>query len=277
MNLLHILFAIIYGLVVGAVANALADELPYRRKPAMPRYPDGERRTGLAMSGLLAFALGKRASSQGHKLDWRHPLTELLAIALTLVTLYAANQYQMPFIQVAFWVIYAAFFTLVVVIDVEHHLILFVVIYPFAAVALLDALLTGAQPETLIESVIGGAVGYGVFFLLFNGGALFAYVLGRLRGQEITEVAFGYGDVMLAGVVGLILGWKAFLFAMVATILLGAVGALVIIVYQRVFRGGYSAFGAMPYGPYIVAGSMLVMLFPNETVAFLVPAAVGVL
>lgn len=277
MSVLHVIFALVYGLIVGAVANALADELPYRRKPAMPRYPDGERRTGVLMSGLLTFLSGKRASSQGHLLEWRHPLTEFLAIGLTLWTLNATVVYDMSLIQIIFWLIYVAFFTLVVVIDMEHHLILFVVIIPFVAVALADALFTGLQPETLIEALIGGAVGYGIFFILFNGGAFFAYVMGRLRGQDIREVAFGFGDVMLAGVVGLILGWKAFLFAMVATILLGAAGALLIIVYQKVFRGGYSAFAAMPYGPYIVAGAMMVMLYPNETVRLLVPAAAGVL
>jgi len=271
MDVLSIVFAIVYGLIVGAVANALADELPYRRRPMMPRYPDSEPRTGVLMSGLLTYLMGKRTSSQGNNLDLRHPLTELLAIVLTLLTLNAAALYQMPTIQVIFWLIYVAFFTLVTVIDMEHHLILFVVINPFVIIAVVDAILTGRQPDTLIESLIGGAVGYGVFFVLFNGGAFFSYIVGRLRGEEINEVAFGYGDVMLAGVVGLILGWKAFIFALVATILLGAAGALIIIIYQRIFRGGYTAFAAMPYGPYIVAGAMLVMLYPNQTIALLVP------
>jgi leader peptidase (prepilin peptidase)/N-methyltransferase len=270
-------FAVVYGVVIGAVVNALADELPFRRRPKWPRYPDFERRRGLAMSGILAFVLGKRTSSAGNALDWRHPLTEVLAVVLTVLTLNAAQQYGVSLAQVVFWLIYVAFFTLVVVIDVEHHLILYVVISPFLAVALADALLTGRFPDVLVESVIGGVVGYVVFFALFNGGALFAYVIGKLRGQPLNEVAFGYGDVMLAGVVGLILGWKAFLFAMVATILLGALGALMFIVYQRVFRGGYSAFAALPYGPYIVAGAMLVMLYPRETIGLLVPAASGAL
>ncbi len=272
MTIFHILFAIVYGVIVGAIANALADELPYQRPPTMPRYPDGEARRGMLMSGLLTFLMGKRTSSQGNKLDFRHPLTELLAIALTLWTLNASTIYQVSAVQVIFWLIYVALFALIIVIDMEHHLILIVVINPFVIITVVDALLTGRQPDTIIEALIGGAVGYGVFFILFNGGAFFAYVLGKLRGQAITEVAFGFGDVMLAGVVGLVLGWKAFLFAMVATILLGAAGALAIIIYQRIFKGGYSAFAAMPYGPYIVAGAMLVMLYPNQTIAFLVPA-----
>jgi prepilin signal peptidase PulO-like enzyme (type II secretory pathway) len=277
MDVWGVLFAVIYGLVAGAAANALADELPYRRAPRLPRYPDGEPRRGLLMSGVLTFALGRRTSPKGNRLGWRHPLSEVLAVVLSLVTLNAATQYQTPVVQVVFWFVYVAFFTLIVVIDMEHHLILYVVINPFVVLALLDAVLTGAFPDTVIEALIGGAVGYGVFFLLFNGGALFAYLVGKMRGESINDVAFGYGDVMLAGVVGLILGWKAFLVAMVATILLGAVGALVVIVYQRVFRGGYSAFAAMPYGPYIVAGALLMMLYPNETIQWLIPAAAGVL
>ncbi|NOG49568.1 MAG: hypothetical protein HND48_09075 [Chloroflexi bacterium] len=150
---------------------------------------------------------------------------------------------------------------------------MFVVINPFVVVAILDALLTqkNAPPE-IVEALIGGAVGYGVFFLLYQGGFLFTRIMSKRRGREIKEVAFGYGDVMLAGVVGLLIGWRLFLFSMYITIILGALGALLFILSRRLLGTRYSAFTALPYGPYIVAGALIMILFPTQVGGLLLGA-----
>lgn len=256
----------IYGWIAGVIVNALADDLPRRVRPTLPHYPDGERRPVIAWSAILAFLSGYWGSSRGHMLSARHILTEIGTIILCLVT-YAATSQRIDAspLQLIFWQIHVVFFALITVIDMERKLILFVVINPFVVVAILDALLTGdyARPA-IVESLIGGALGYGIFFLMYQGGFLFTAILGRARGEEIDEVAFGYGDVMLAGVVGLLLGWRLFLFAMTFTIILGALGAVLYLVLLRLLGSRYSAFTALPYGPYIVAGALIMMLFPAQ-------------
>lgn len=265
-------FIFIYGWIAGMIINALADDLPRRVSPSLPHYPDGEPRPLIAWSSVLAFLSGYWGSSRGSMLTFRHLVTEVGTIILCFVTYAAASaRTDASTLQIVFWLLYAAIFTLITVIDIEHKLILFVVINPFAVLAILDALLTGETAgPTILEALAGGVMGYGIFFLMYQGGFLFTSVLGRARGEEITEVAFGYGDVMLAGVVGLILGWRLFLFSMTFTIILGAAGAVLYLILLRLLGSRYSAFTALPYGPYIVAGALIMMLFPAQVGGMLI-------
>jgi leader peptidase (prepilin peptidase) / N-methyltransferase len=262
----------IYGWLAGIVVNALADDLPRRVRPELPHYPDGETRPLVAWSAVLAFLSGYWGSSNGVMLKFRHLWAEIGTLILCLATYSATSaRPDASALQIAFWMVYAAIFALIVVIDIEHKLILFVVINPFVVLAVADAVLTGGSaPPVLLDALLGGALGYGIFFLMYQGGFLFTSVMGRARGEEIREVAFGYGDVMLAGVVGLVLGWKLFLFAMTFTIILGAIGALLYLVLLRLIGSRYSAFTALPYGPYIVAGCLIMLLYPAQVGGMLV-------
>jgi len=119
------------------------------------------------------------------------------------------------------------------------------------------------------ESLAGGLLGFAIFFLMYNGGYLFTYVLGRLRGEKITEIAFGYGDVMLAMLSGLMLGWRALIFAMFVTVFAGAFGAIIYLVSRRLLGQRYSAYTALPYGPYIVLGTIMLLLYREPVIEFL--------
>lgn len=285
--LIKVIIAIIVGLIAGGIVNALADDLPLRRSPRLPRYvPDSKKRAAhsadeverattqeddeprplLAWLGLTAFLFGKRTSPGGVRLNWRYPLTELFTVFLMILTIYAThNDPDVPALQLAIWLGYMAIFALITVIDIEHKLILFVVIIPSAVFAILDAILTPEQATPhLRDALIGGAAGFIVFFILYNGGFLFTYVMGILRGEKINEIAFGYGDVMMATLSGLILGWQALIFAMFITVFLGAFGAIVYLLSRALIGSRYSAFTALPYGPYIVAGTILVLLFGEQ-------------
>ena len=50
--------------------------------------------------------------------------------------------------------------------------------------------------------------------------------MARARGQSIDEVAFGFGDVTLAGLIGLIVGWPAVVLALLIGILAAGVFSL---------------------------------------------------
>ncbi|MFZ2880779.1 MAG: A24 family peptidase [Phototrophicaceae bacterium] len=274
MDVVSVLLVIVIGLAAGAVVNALSDDLPRRVRPQLPHYPDGEPRELSAWLGITAFLTGQRRSSGGAALSWRHPITEVALVLLMLLTVSVVRQRaDYSDLQLVFWLFHVTALVLVTVIDIEHKLILFVVINPFVVVAIFDALLTqkNAPPE-IVEALIGGAVGYGVFFLLYQGGFLFTRIMSKRRGREIKEVAFGYGDVMLAGVVGLLIGWRLFLFSMYITIILGALGALLFILSRRLLGTRYSAFTALPYGPYIVAGALIMILFPTQVGGLLLGA-----
>lgn len=261
-----VLFCAFIGLFIGGLINVLADDLPQRNNPKFPHYPDGSPRPLTAWLGLSAFSTGQHSSSSGSKLSLRHPLTELGTALLFAITVLASHdEPNMSSIQLAFWLTHMAIFILITVIDLEHRLILFIVIIPAAVLAVLDAIITPIyQDPDLRLSLLGGVLGFSIFFLMYLGGYLFSYVVSRLRGYELPEVAFGYGDVMMATLSGLILGWQPLIFAMFITVFLGAFGALVYLALRAIIGHRYSMFTALPYGQYIVIGTIIMLLFSTE-------------
>lgn len=260
----------IIGILVGGVINVLADDLPYKRAVRFPpRYKDGTPRPPIAWLGITAFLFGKRVAPDGSKLGRRYPLTELFTAGLMLLTLVAtADDPNMTPLQLTFWLVYMAIFSLITVIDLEHRLILFVEIIPACVIAIIDAAVTG-YGATLQNALIGGVVGFVVFFILYLGGFLFIYVMSVTRGHPTDEVAFGYGDVMLITLSGLILGWQALIPAMFITVFLGALGAIVWMAGRWLKGNRGSLFTPLPYGQYIVVATIIMLLFSTEVTRFL--------
>ena len=89
-------------------------------------------------------------------------------------------------------------------------------------------------------------------------------ILGQLRGQEINTVAFGFGDVMLMTLSGALLGVSHTFFALFIAVFLGAFGAFLYIVGLALFGSRYNWFTALPYGPYIVFATLLMLLYGDE-------------
>jgi leader peptidase (prepilin peptidase) / N-methyltransferase len=266
-DLLTLIAYIGIGWLVSFLINSIADTLPQDRLPALPTYSDGTARPPLAWSAILAFALGLRRTPSGASLSWRHWWTEVGTAAAFGVAVWVMHDKPLIDVQKWLWLVYLAMLILITVIDIEHRLIFFVTAIPLGLLALLDAALTpsssGPNPN-LSDALIGAAVGFGTFFIFYLGGMGFVYITSKLRGEELDEVAFGYGDVILAAACGAILGWQRLIFAMMFTVFLGAFGAIVYMA-MRVFRNqGYSAFTPLPYGPYIVAGTLIMLFFNNE-------------
>ena len=265
-----IIFIIVVGILAGGLVNALADDLPNSSRVKLPHYPDGSPRPVSGCLGLTAFMTGQRTSANGSKLTWRYPLVEIATpLAMILAYVIKVNEPKVDTLQLVYWLIFMAIFVLITVIDVEHKLILFIVIIPSSILAIVDALTTSAPPN-LERSLTGGALGFGTFFVLYLGGIAYVYIANQVQGRNISEVAFGYGDVMMALLSGLILGLGDMLFAMFLTVILGALGALLYLIGQRIAGRSSSMIAALPYGPYIVAGTALMLLFGPQIRIFLV-------
>jgi prepilin signal peptidase PulO-like enzyme (type II secretory pathway) len=265
-NVLVLLILVGVGWLGGILMNVLSDDLPPRRRPTAPKYPDGSARPWLAWSALLAFALGKQRGPSGASLPLRHLLVELVCIVAFPLIWWQITLFSVPapWWQQLVLLAYLWIMILITVIDIEHRLILFVVILPACAFGLLAAgatnLFGGIDPK-IDSAFIGGLIGFGIFFVFYIGGYAFNHVMSRVRGYEIEEVAFGYGDVLLALFSGIILGHVKIFFALMFAVFLGAFGALLYLAIR--FMGGkkYQAFMALPYGPYIVLGALAWLYF----------------
>jgi leader peptidase (prepilin peptidase) / N-methyltransferase len=261
--------AALIGLLVGVIVNALADDLPERRSLRLPHYPDNTPRPPIAWMGITAFLFGKRTSPNGAKLRWRYPLTEIATAALFAITaMVVEDDPVMNPLQLAIWLAYMGIFMLITVIDLEHRLILFVVIIPSCVLALFDAVF-GNYGADLSAALLGALLGFVIFFILYAGGFFFTAVLGRIRGKQIDEVAFGYGDVMLITLSGLILGWQPLIIAMFITVFLGAFGAILYLIVRQLAGRHYSVFTPLPYGQYIVIATIIMLLFAPQVTELL--------
>ncbi len=158
------------------------------------------------------------------------------------------------------WGLFAAYLLLlylllVVVIDTEHRLILH-------KTSLFGALLCGAIGAWLhgpLSTLAGGVAGLIAMLLVYFLGKVFVRLLSRLRGREISEEAMGFGDVLLAGVMGLLLGWPGVFSGLMYTFILGGVGSLAVLLVAILSRRSNQDL-TLAYGPYL-ALAMFLLIF----------------
>jgi leader peptidase (prepilin peptidase)/N-methyltransferase len=113
--------------------------------------------------------------------------------------------------------------------------------YGVAVVSILVAGLASGAHDDLLRAVIGWAV-YGGFFFAF---------------WFVFPGGWGYGDVRLSGLLGLVLGylgWSQLYVGMMSGVILGGVGGVLLGLVHRSLRRRY------PYGPFMVAGALLGIL-----------------
>jgi leader peptidase (prepilin peptidase) / N-methyltransferase len=248
------------GLLLGAGINLCADQLPrwraLRRTPFCP-YCEEPRPPGSWIGTLAYLSFKPDCPNCGAAIPWRYPLVELGTAALFA---FLWHQYQQETTLLLLYSIYSLILVLVLVIDLEHRLILNVVMYPAWLLALLGSLLH-PEPYFYRLALLGGAIGFGLLFLIYLLGELFVKVMSRVRGKPIHAVAFGFGDVRLGCFIGLILGFPQVFSAIFLAVLLGGLAGLVYWFVRAIILRSYSLFTAIPYGPFLVIGAATVLFF----------------
>jgi len=254
-----------FGLLIGSFLNVVVYRVPAgisiaRPASACPSCSTPIRRRD-NVPVLSWLALGGRCRDCRTAISARYPIVELatglffVLVAARLWPLTDVPTEALPLVSrllslVAFlWL--AGVSVALAVIDVEHHRLPDAIVLPSYAVGALllatSSVLVGDW-AALVRAAIG-LVALFAFYLI----AALSYPGGM-----------GFGDVKLAGVLGLYLawlGWGEFAVGAFAAFLLGGVFALVLVVTRRVQRTG-----GIPFGPWMLAGAW-VGVFAGGTVA----------
>jgi leader peptidase (prepilin peptidase) / N-methyltransferase len=246
------------GWVAGAVINYLADVLPYRRRLAAPFCLICEEKIPLV--NYLFFP--RECPDCGSVRRARTWFVEILSIAAA-VWMWQAPPVGLGFGLGLFLLVY---FGVVVVIDLEYRLIL----HPVSIVGAMLGLVIGTWQHGILETLIGGALGFGLMLAFYYLGSLFSKVIARRRGGVGPGEALGFGDVNLGGVLGLMLGWPLILPALFLAILIGGVVSLAYMLGMLLLRR-YQALMAVPYGPFLVSGAALLIYFRDAVLSWLFP------
>lgn len=167
-------------------------------------------------------------------------LTAAVAVLLGLLAAAAARWSAL----LPAYVVFAVIAAVLIVVDAEHHRLPNRLLYPAgAAVLMLLALAAGVRGDwwPYLRAVEAGAVVYVVFLAL----------------ALMSPKSLGMGDVRLAAVLALLLGFHSWLLVYVglfAGFLLGAVTAVVLLAARRATRKT-----ALPFGPALIVGALAVL------------------
>ncbi|MCP4141345.1 MAG: prepilin peptidase [Chloroflexi bacterium] len=240
---------IFLGWFSALLVNYLADVLPATRKLTSPACKNCS-----AKFAWKDYLLLKNCSACEHSRGWRAWLTQGLGIAATVY------MWLYPPSALGFWLgwLLLIYLAVVFVIDIEHRLVL----HPVSYFGVLLGLVVGTKLHGILIALLGGALGFGIMFSLYYLGVLFARWMSKRRGETVIEEgdALGFGDVNLAGVLGLILGSKLIWIGILTAILAGGVVSLILIIGMLALKR-YEAFAAIPYAPFLILGAVWLLYF----------------
>jgi leader peptidase (prepilin peptidase)/N-methyltransferase len=239
------------GWLAGILINYLADYLPSKRRLSRPICFECETQIPI----LRYLIWDRRCPACQHARSKRTWLVEIISV------ISAIWLWNNPPNSIGFWVGLGllAYFILVVVIDIEHRLIL----HPVSALGGILGLGIGFWLHGLVRTLLGVLAGFGIMLFFYLLGLFLIRVLNRWRGLSLGDEdgeALGFGDVILGGVLGLILGWPGILASIFLTILFaGAVSFLYIMLMVLLRR--YQSNQTLPYGPFLVMGAATLIYF----------------
>jgi leader peptidase (prepilin peptidase)/N-methyltransferase len=246
----------IAGLVGGWVVNYLADVLPVTRRFSPPTCPNCQ-----ANHHWQDYLLFRACRSCGKRRTIRAWIIQLFLVAVSIYI------WISPPLHLGYplGLIILLYLSMDFVIDLEHRLILHVTSI-FGAFLGLGA---GILRQGLLPTLTGGLAGFGIMFLFYMFGVLFARIRARkmrAAGLEADdEEALGAGDVILAAILGLFLGWPLIWFGLLLGILLGGVVSLLLLLglfaTRQYKEKAWMLF--IPYGPYFLLSAFMLMYLPT--------------
>jgi len=222
----------VVGIVVGWLAHALADYLPswigHVKSPA-------HRRVALVPPAVVRLAVSPSARQNARQTALLRALAAELGSAVFLAALwgvYGASQ--------EFWVLSLGYFYLLLIalVDLQYRRVLNVMIYPAILAALGGHLAAADQP--LSHVLVGGGMAFSIFFLT----------------AWLKPGQLGFGDVKLATLIGVALGFPAILWALI----LGTGAAGVVTLWLLAGKGA-SMKARLPYAPFLCFGAMAALLY----------------
>jgi prepilin signal peptidase PulO-like enzyme (type II secretory pathway) len=235
MSTLQMLSGLALSVLVGWVAGGLGNWMATH----LPQWNAGRRLPPIRANELphywTAWWYWRRQACPhcAKRLSLRAPLLELSTAAVFGFTFLLAPQEPLRLGVIFF---YSLILLTILVIDLEHRLVLNVMLGPASIIVLLLNIMPGMAG---IQSVVlGGLAGFGVLLLVALAG----------RGK------MGAGDVKLAGLLGLMTGYPAIWSALALGIVLGGIAAAVLLVSRRATRKA-----TMAYAPYLAVGALVTL------------------
>ncbi|TFD87756.1 prepilin peptidase [Cryobacterium serini] len=200
------------------------------RAPISPRYPAVELGTGVFFAIVALWVFSTAGSG------WAAVTANDNTLATQLIVLVA-------------FLYLAAISVALAMIDLDTHTLpnkILLPAYPVAAVLLTAASLVAGEPGRLLTTLIGAGALFGLYLAL----------------ALISPGGMGLGDVKLAGLLGLYLGylgWGPLIVGAFGAFLLGGVFGLLLLATRKAKRRS-----GIPFGPWMLLAAWLGVFFGDE-------------
>ncbi len=234
------------GVVVGGVLDPLGQTLADRSRALEQRRRAEERADQDQDQDQDQPAGADRVTVRSLLPQGRSPVRTAAAAVLTGALFYALAVHVGADIELAPYCVFVAFLVAVSFTDLSHRMVPRWLVY--GATALIVPLLVAtagidARWHSLIGSAIGGVVAFGVFFAVW----------------WFVPRGMGYGDVRLAGVIGIATGFLSLLHAYLAFLAGFVLGMLFGVVLMIGASTGRKT--RIPFAPALAVGAVLAVFY----------------
>lgn len=246
-----LVFVALTGAVAGSMLTAVID-----RAPASPASFFRSRSRCRSCGHVLAFldlvpvfsylSLGGRCRYCRRRIPRWHLVVELATIGLFLATVLRYPEATFPEI-VLLWVILACSLALAV-IDLQTMMLPDVIVAPLALAGLARSVFFGSPLWS--DGVSGALFGFVLLWLLM----LLPRFVPRWRGAA----TMGFGDVKLAGALGLSLGLSGTVAMALGAFVSGGLVGSGLLLFKRASLKSH-----LPFGPFLAGAGMLFVLLPE--------------
>ena len=200
---------------------------------------------------LSYLILGGKCSKCKKKISTQYLIVEAISIISFLIIYYL---FGISLTTILLIILFLSFL-IIFFIDLKHYIIPDVLTFPMMALGFFKSFDPNLSPifPNYINSLLGGIIGYGIIWLLI-------IFYKKIRNKE----GMGLGDAKLLAVIGFWFGWISIPFV----IFLSSTIALIVVVPDLLKRQKKLT-SQIPFGPYIITGTFIYLLFQNEFISLL--------
>lgn len=260
MSNLWLALSFLLGIAAGSFLNVVADRLPAGKSIISPPSHCSACQHRLSTKDLVPIFsylwLKGHCRYCGATIPMRSLIVEL-GTGILFTFLYWHYGLGWELVIAAF---YCCLFVVLLITDLEHTVLPNKIVYPGIGVALIVATLGsifGFEPSVvtnsgfelwIVDAAIGGGIGFGFLLIV----------------ALISRGGMGWGDVKLAGLVGLVAGFPLVFIAMFLAIVSGGLVAAVLLLFKLKSRKD-----AIPFGPFLCLAAMATLFWGKDLLTWL--------
>ena len=252
MEIIYIVIFGILGTAIGSFLNVVIDRLPAGKSIAYP--PSSCDACQHRLSWLDLFPVFSYLFLRGRcryckaKIPQRIFWVELGTGLLTAFLFWRFG--WKPILPVS--IVYSSVLIAIAVIDLKHQLILNKIVYPFAVIALI---VNYFVPNLFsLHNFFFGLIGAAFGLLVF----LFAVILSLVI---FKKEGMGWGDVKMATMIGLMVGFPNVIVALFGGIILGGLAAIFLLLFKKKTRKDI-----IPFGDFLSAGTIIALFWGTQII-----------